>query len=358
MLPDSVSGSAGTGSRGRRRLPPFANGESIYSGALNHSAAIDGRRSPSQHWIHCGRRRRWLAAAACAARDLPLHPPCAAARLGHQPPADGRARAADPACWRAAGRDRLGRRTDRRRRRRGHERGTRRRGPGHGGPAGTRAGGPRGRAGRGARRRAARTVDLPVAVARTTRPARQRDDPREGADAGARAVRGLRVLRQAHACAARGLDAAPLARDAQLRPRAERDRTGQLRHASRAVFAVGRRRAAARGTTLVRRGSEVLRRRVPAVPLALARDAHADVPGDGPRARGLGQGGQALRARPAPARSLPLDLPQSVRRGSRVDDPSRHLGLRARTARARRRSTPPMPGSPSARCEGRSRSAR
>src|SRR6185436_18108733 len=101
------------------------------------------------------------------------------------------------------------------------------------------------------------------------------------------------------------LGTAAVARDAKLRPGAERDRARELRHAARTVFALGGGGVAAgRASVLCRRG-QVLRRRVSAVPLALPRDAHADVPRDGACARGPRQGGQALRTRAPAARTLP-----------------------------------------------------
>src|SRR6185312_17086084 len=103
----------------------------------------------------------------------------------------------------------------------------------------------------------------------------QRDDPRESAHAHARAFRGLGVLRQADARTPRGLEPAPLARDAYVRPRTERDLARELRRAARALLAVGRRRAAPCGPAGLRSRGAVLGRGVPLVPLALSRDAHA-----------------------------------------------------------------------------------
>ncbi len=54
----------------------------------------------------------------------------------------------------------------------------------------------------------ARPVAGAIAAARAARAAGQRHDPREGADAGADAIRGLRVLRQADARTPRGLEPA------------------------------------------------------------------------------------------------------------------------------------------------------
>ena len=77
--------------------------------------------------------------------------------------------------------------------------------------------------------RAARTVARAIAAARAARPARQRHDPGEGADPRHRAVRGLRVLRQADARAARGLEPPLEPRDAHLRASAERVFAGLFR---------------------------------------------------------------------------------------------------------------------------------
>jgi hypothetical protein len=68
-------------------------------------------------------------------------------------------------------------------------------------------------------------------------------------------------------------------------------------------------RCCARRPAGLRRRGEVLRRRLPPVPLALARDAHADVPRDRARARGPRQGGQAVR--PRAARLLAATAPSS-----------------------------------------------
>src|SRR4029453_13732814 len=120
-----------------------------------------------------------------------------------------------------------------------------------------------------------------VAVARATRSARQRDDSGKGADAGAAALRELRVLRQAHARATRSVEPPSFAGDAHLRVGAERDLVDQLRHAADQLLAVGSRAAGARGSARVPRRSEILRRQIPSVPVALAGNAHAAVSGDG-----------------------------------------------------------------------------
>src|SRR6266513_1333122 len=61
--------------------------------------------------------------------------------------------------------------------------------------------------------------------------------------------------------------------------------------------------------------------------LALARDAHADLPRDRDRPRGSRQGGQALRPGSAAARALPRHLPAAVPRGSLAHHAPRCLGL-------------------------------
>ena len=141
---------------------------------------------------------------------------------------------------------------------------------------------------------------MPVAVPGATRASRQRDDPREGAHARAHALRGFGVLRQADARAARGVE--------RGRCRSSCARSGWCRTRSRSSTSAccwsrsrrGRSRcwSSPRLPAFVAE-TQVLRRRVPAVSLAHARDAHADVPRDGARARGPREGGQALRARPA-----------------------------------------------------------
>src|SRR6202008_1581071 len=128
-----------------------------------------------------------------------------------------------------------------------------------GGAAGTAVRGARGAAGGPARRRAARTVDLPVAAAGTARPAGQRDDPGEGADARARAVRGLGVLRQAVARASRGLEPPAVDGDADVRPGAERGVARELRRDSGAFLAARGADPGARRPAGVLRRSEVLR---------------------------------------------------------------------------------------------------
>ena len=147
---------------------------------------------------------------------------------------------------------------------------------------------------------------LPVAASRAARPARQRDDPREGADARARALRGLGVLRQADARAARGLEPAAVAGHAQLRPvRRTRIALVSYRHAARRTSRRGRWSCwcSAACPSFVAEAQfsgdafRLFRWRSPG-------DAHADLPRDGARARGSRQGGQALRRRAAVPRAL------------------------------------------------------
>mgnify|MGYP003694803991 CR=1 FL=1 len=92
-----------------------------------------------------------------------------------------------------------------------------------------------------------------------------------------RALRGLGVLRQAHARAARGssrplslvMRSFGLVQNGDLARQLRRRCCSQFSPWAVAVLLLAR-------PAGVRRGGEVLRRRVPAVPLALARDAHAD----------------------------------------------------------------------------------
>ena len=74
---------------------------------------------------------------------------------------------------------------------------------------------------RSTRRRAARHQFLPIAAARAAVAARALLDPRQGADADARAIRGLGALRQAESRAAGSVDQAAVAREPHLRARPE-----------------------------------------------------------------------------------------------------------------------------------------
>ena len=131
-----------------------------------------------------------------------------------------------------------------------------------------------GRRGRGARRtacrRATRHFPLPVVAARAARPARECPDPREGADARACALRGLRVLRQADARPSRGFQPPAIARNADLRPRAERSLPRKLRHPPRPVLALGRRHPDRSRAARLRGRDPVFRRGVSPLSLALA----------------------------------------------------------------------------------------
>ena len=193
-------------------------------------------------------------------------------------------------------------------------------------------------AGRRARRRAARHLAVPVAAARAARPARQRDDPREGADARARALRGLRVLRQADARAARGLEPAAVAGDAHLRPGAERDLAGELRHAARRTSRRGRSRccvlaglpAFVAEAKFSGDAFRLFRWRSPETRMqlyletVLAREDHAKEV----KLFGLG---------PLFLERYRDDLPQAVPRGPRPHDPPRHAGASCSGSIAHRR---------------------
>ena len=250
--------------------------------------------------------------------------------MEHQPGADAGARPAHAHRRHSARLGRLRRRADRRcgggRDPRWRRRGDPRRA----------AGGTGRNPGGGDRGGATRAVAVPVTVARAARPAGQRDDPREGAHPRAAALRGLGILRQAHARAPRGIHPPAESRHPHFRAGAERHLAGELRRAAGAVLTVGGRGIAVGGTAGVRRGSQVLRRCVSAVPLALARDPHADLPGDRDRPRGSCQGGQALRPGSAPARALPRYFPAAVPGGSGAHHAARCLGLFPGTHRHRR----------------------
>src|SRR3546814_14253489 len=119
---------------------------------------------------------------------------------------------------------------------------------------------------------------VPVAAARAAGPAGQRDDPGEGADPAARALRGLGVLRQAHPRPARGLVASAVAGQPHLRARAERVLDGQLRSAAGAVLAARGDGAGLGRPACVHGGDVLFPRRLPAVPFARAGTPVADGP--------------------------------------------------------------------------------
>ena len=120
---------------------------------------------------------------------------------------------------------------------------------------------------------------------------------------------------------------------------------GELRRPAVPLLAVGGRGAAAVGPAGVHRRSALLRRCLPAVPLALAGNAHAAVPGVGAGARGPCQGGAAVWPGRAAAGALSQHLHDAVSRRSRADHPARCVGLFPRPDRHRARCTWPMPGS-------------
>src|SRR6476646_184511 len=133
-------------------------------------------------------------------RRVPLQPPRAGTGVEHQPAAHPGTGGLHARRGHSAGRGRLRRLPDRGCRGECHPQRRRR---------GTRAaaGAARGPAGGGDLGGAARHFLLPVVAAGAARAACQRDDPREGPHARPAALRGLGVLRQAHARAPRGLDA-------------------------------------------------------------------------------------------------------------------------------------------------------
>ena len=157
----------------------------------------------------------------------------------------------------------------------------------------------------------------------------QRADPGEGAAARAAAVRGSRVLRQADARAARGLDAAAVVDSEQLPGRPQRADAGRLRGAADSLFALdGAGGAGGDGAGVHRRGA-LLGRGVPAAQLALARLAAAHLPRVRAGQRRARQGGEAVRPRAAAARALPAAGRVVLRRRSAAGDRTRRLGLRA-----------------------------
>ena len=140
------------------------------------------------------------------------------------------------------------------------------------------------------------------------------DDPREGADARARRTSRTREFYDKLTRARREASSRPLSLVMRTFGLAQNAISlVELRRAARALLAVRGGRAGARGAARLRRRGEVLRRRVPPVPLAHARDAQADVPRDGDRARGPREGGEAVRPRAAVPRSLSRHLPQALR---------------------------------------------
>ena len=119
----------------------------------------------------------------------------------------------------------------------------------------------------------------------------------------------------------------------------------ELRRAARAFLALGGRGAAGGGAAGLRRRGEVLRGCLSAVPLALARDAHADLPRDRARARRPRQGSQALRSGRAAARALPRHLPSVCTRRTARSPSGATCGASRSASSAPSRSTVPTPGS-------------
>ena len=142
----------------------------------------------------------------------------------------------------------------------------------------------------------------------------QRRDPREGADPRAHAVRGLGAVRQPDPCAPRGIVAAALARLADLRARTIDRHADRPRRAARRVLADRARGADRRRDSAVHLGAQVLRRCVPPVSLAHARNPRTGLRGDSPRPRRPREGSEAVRPRRALPRPLQGDLRQALRR--------------------------------------------
>ncbi len=192
---------------------------------------------------------------------------------------------------------------------------------------------------------------VPVAAARATRPARQRHDPREGADARSAALRGLGVLRQAHARAARGLEPAAESRDAHLRAGAERR--------SRSSVTARCWRISRPGPCWCccwrdcRRSSP--RRSSPEMPFGCFAGARPKRACRSIWRPCIGREDYAKEVKlyglgPRLLGALPRYLSPALQGGSRAHHPPRRVGLRARAARRPSPCTRPMPGSRSARC--------
>jgi hypothetical protein len=79
------------------------------------------------------------------------------------------------------------------------------------------------------------------------------------------------------------------------------------------VLTVGCRHTDRRRPAVICCGSEILRRCLPAVPLAITRHAHADLSGNGYRARRRRQRGQAVSARPTLTATLPGHIQETFR---------------------------------------------
>ncbi len=217
---------------------------------------------------------------------------------------------------------------------------------------------PRRAARRRAGGRAARHRLLPVAAASAAVAARAPPDPRQGADADARAVRGLGALRQAESRAARSVDPAAVARESHVRARAERRLARELRGVAVRVLAVGRRDPRRGGPAGVHRGDAVLRRALSRVPVAQPRPPHA---------RRISR--SCSRARTTRKRSScstsARGCSRAFARSSGASTPRRSGSRSAATAGAScsgssraPRSTARTPGSRSRRSTARSRSAR
>ena len=179
---------------------------------------------------------------------------------------------------------------------------------------------------------------------------RERDDPREGAHARAHAFRRFGVLRQADARAPRSVEPAAVAGHAHLGPVAERDRHREFRGAAGRIFALGGGHPDCRRPAGVLRRDQVLRRRLPPVPLARARDAHADLSRDGAGARGPRQGGQAVRSGTPVPGPLHGHLRRPVRRRTAISPFVARPGASRSRWSASPRCTAPTPGAPSRRC--------
>ena len=174
---------------------------------------------------------------------------------------------------------------------------------------------------RGAGGRAARHRFLPVAAARAAVAARALLDSRQGADAVARAIRGLGVLRQVESRAARGVGPPAVAREPHVRARAERRRRSRATRACCSHFspwAVAILVAA--GLPAFVAETKFSGERFRAFQWRSPDRRMLGVSRDRARARGPRERGQAVRPRPAAARALSRDLPAHLRRGEAPHD--------------------------------------
>ncbi len=232
----------------------------------------------------------WCPRARATSRRLPLQRPRGGAGLVHQPWPHHHADRAQCRGGSVAGGHRLRRQADHRRRGSRHEERRRQ-------PRRPRVGGSRDGAGRGPSRNPAGHRRRTLAAPRLARQSRQRDDPREGAHPRPVSLRGLRALRPHDPGSPGSIEPPAELGDAHFRAGAGRHLADQLRRATAGLLRLGGSDLGAGRATGVFGGNALFGRGLPTVPLAHARNAPADVPGNGAGARRLRQGGSALSAR-------------------------------------------------------------